>query len=252
MDFMDKTNKYYSLWLGEADILCRPFSGVRWVYSPERNQIQTGYSQQFDIYILFQPERTVISYGENIISEADEIRKQIQTARTFYEVEKSLVSVFGSRCQHFIKYVFDKPEKVLQAASYARLLSPEEYLQFKEFFTANNPGCTDTGWLEPYFMDLVERHLCCGLFSQDLLVSCTDAPDMPYMQDEVQEIGINTLELYREKDYAAQACFTCLKQMLQNGICPQWSTSVHNAASQRLAEKIGFVKYADVITVSLP
>ena len=175
MDFMDKTNKYYSLWLGEADILCRPFSGVRWVYSPERNQIQTGYSQQFDIYILFQPERTVISYGENIISEADEIRKQIQTARTFYEVEKSLVSVFGSRCQHFIKYVFDKPEKVLQAASYAGLLSPEEYLQFKEFFTANNPGCTDTGWLEPYFMDLqfhgvyVQNKCTLSSFYQDFI-----------------------------------------------------------------------------------
>lgn len=251
MDFMEKTNKYYSLWLGEAGILSYPFSGVRWVYSPERNQIQAGYSQQFDLYIFSQPERMVVSYGENIISAVDEMKRQIQAAGNLDEIKQNLVSVFGSRCQHFIKYVFDKPDKVLQTTSYALPLSPAEYPQFKKFFTANNPGCTDTDWLETYFMDLVERHLCCGFFSQDSLVSCSDAPDMPYMHDEVQEIGINTLEMYRGKGYATQACITCLRQMFQNGICPQWSTSVHNVASQKLAEKIGFAKYADVITVSL-
>lgn len=77
MDFMEKTNRYYSLWLGEADILSSPFSGVKWVHSPERNQIQTGYSQPFDIYILCQPERTMISYGENTSHAVDEIKRQI-------------------------------------------------------------------------------------------------------------------------------------------------------------------------------
>ena len=251
MDFMEKTNQYYSLWLGEEDILSNPFSGVRWVYSPERNQIQAGYSQPFDLYILCQPERTVLSYGGNISGAVDQIKKEIQTAGTVDEIEQGMVSAFGNRCCHFIKYVFDKPDKVRQTTSYARNLVPGEYPQFKNFFTTNHPGCKEADWLETYFMDLVERHLCCGLFHRDLLVSCSDAPAMPYMPDEVQEIGINTLEPYRGKGYAVQVCITCLKQMLQNGICPQWSTSVHNVASQRLAEKIGFVKYADVITVSL-
>ena len=251
MDFLEKTNQYYSLWLGEKDILSSSFSGVKWVYSPERNQIQAGYSQQFDIYILCQPERTVISYSGNISDTMDTIKKQIQTAGAVDKIEKVMTSLFGNHCSHFIKYIFDKPDKVRQATSYARNLLPAEYPQFKNFFTANNPGCKEIDWLETYFMDLVERHLCCGLFNHDLLVSCSDAPDMPYLPDEVQEIGIGTLEPYRKRGYAAQVCITCLKQMLQNGICPQWSTSVHNVASQRLAEKIGFVKYADVITVSL-
>lgn len=251
MNFMENTNQYYSLWLGEAGILSRPFSGIRWVYSPERNQIQVGYSQQFDLYILCQPERVVVSYGESISGAVDEIKKQIRIAGAVDEIKQGMASAFGSHCHHLIKYVFCEPDKVYQTTSYARNLSAAEYPRFKDFFIKNNPGCKETDWLETYFMDLVERHLCCGFFDQDLLVSCSDAPDMPYMPDAVQEIGINTLESYRGKGYAAQACITCLKQMLQNGICPQWSTSVHNVASQRLAEKIGFVKYADVITVSL-
>ncbi len=214
MDFLEKTNGYYSLWLGEKDILSSSFSGVKWVYSPERNQIQVGYSQPFAIYILCQPERTVVSYGGSIADTIDEIKKQIQTAGNVDEIKQVMVSAFGNRCCHSIKYVFDRPDKVRQATSYARNLVSAEYLQFKNFFTTNNPGCKETDWLETYFMGLVERHLCCGLFNQDLLVSCSDAPDMPYMSDEVQEIGINTLEPYRRKGYAAQVCITFLKQML--------------------------------------
>ena len=120
MDFLEKTNRYYSLWLGEKDILSSSFSGVKWVYSPERNQIQAGYSQQFDIYILCQPERTVISYSGNISDTMDTIKKQIQTAGAVDKIEKVMTSLFGNHCSHFIKYIFDKPDKVRQATSYAR------------------------------------------------------------------------------------------------------------------------------------
>ena len=197
MDFMEKTNRYYSLWLGEAGLLNYPFSGIRWIYSQQRNQIQTGYRQPFDIYIFCQSERTVISYGSTISREVDGIKRKIQTAKVVDEMRQSMVSVFGNRCLHSVKYVFDKPDKLRQTTSYARNLAPAHYPQFKDFFTTNNPGCKENDWLETYFMNLVERHLCCGIFVQDLLVSCTDAPDMPYMPEEVQELGIHTLKPYR-------------------------------------------------------
>ena len=44
---------------------------------------------------------------------------------------------------------------------------------------------------------MVGEKLCWGLFVEDRLVSCTDAPGMPYMQEDVQEIGVNTLGPYR-------------------------------------------------------
>lgn len=56
---------------------------------------------------------------------------------------------------------------------------------------------------------------------------------------------------YRGKGYAVAACAKCIKEIMKNGKVPQWSTDINNVASKRLAERIGFIKLADVITVTL-
>ena len=83
------------------------------------------------------------------------------------------------------------------------------------------------------------------------MVSCTDAPDMPYMEDKVQEIGINTLPQSRRKGYAADACKLCAEMIIQSGKCPIWSCDAGNTASTFLASKIGFDKLADILTLSV-
>ena len=40
-------------------------------------------------------------------------------------------------------------------------------------------------------------------------------------------------------------------EALNQGKIPLWSTGVQNTASQKLAEKVGFIKLADVLTLSL-
>ncbi len=71
------------------------------------------------------------------------------------------------------------------------------------------------------------------------------------MPDEVQEIGINTLSDYRGKGYATVLCQSCANEIIKNGKVPQWSTAIDNVVSQKLAERVGFVKLADVITVTI-
>ena len=39
------------------------------------------------------------------------------------------------------------------------------------------------------------------------------------------------------------------EEALNQGKSPLWSTGVHNTASQKLAEKVGFIKLADVLTL---
>lgn len=39
------------------------------------------------------------------------------------------------------------------------------------------------------------------------------------------------------------------EEALNQGKIPLWSTGVHNTASQKLAEKVGFIKLADVLTL---
>lgn len=100
-------------------------------------------------------------------------------------------------------------------------------------------------------LEMAQEKTCIGVFEQDQLACCTDAPTMPFMKEFVQEIGITTLEKYRKKGYASEACSRCVQEILNQGKIPLWSTGVQNTASQKLAEKVGFKKLADVLTILL-
>lgn len=126
-----------------------------------------------------------------------------------------------------------------------------EYSKYLEFYQKIHPNCKKFDWLQDYFTEMVNENLCCGLFDNDYLVCCSDAPSMPYMQDLVQEIGINTLDGFKGKGYATDVCFACEREILKNGKSPLWSTTMDNIASQKLAEKVGFDKFADILTVTL-
>jgi RimJ/RimL family protein N-acetyltransferase len=71
------------------------------------------------------------------------------------------------------------------------------------------------------------------------------------MSNQTQEIGINTLSLFRGKGYGRYACLSCINAMMRADICPQWSTDIGNIASQKLAVSIGFEKYFDNLSMSL-
>ncbi|MDR0403307.1 MAG: GNAT family N-acetyltransferase, partial [Treponema sp.] len=114
----------------------------------------------------------------------------------------------------------------------------------------NNPNCEDYSWVGEYFFELAKKKYCHGVIIDDMLVSATDAPDMPFMSGRVQEIGINTLEEYRRKGYAKTACVSVIKELLSKNICPLWSAGTGNIASDRLAYSIGFGKYADALAIS--
>lgn len=248
MNLSIKTNEYYSKWIGLDGILNEKFNGVKFIYSSERNKIQKGYPQQFDLLIFYQPERIIFSYGDKSLDQIDKVKQQIKTLVTLDYLKQVLAQEFGDYFNHNIKYVF---EKIPQRAVISRPLEKAEYPKYHDFFTKNNPKCKNTKWLIDYFNEMVSEHLCCGVFVDGILVSCSDAPSMPYMQTDVQEIGINTLNEYKGKGYATDACITCANEIIGNGKCPQWSTTIENIASQKLAEKVGFIKLADVISISL-
>ncbi len=249
MDFLAITNRYYSEWLGEADLLNINPCGAKFIYSQERNKTQCGYSQPFDLYVFYQSGGIIFSYGDRCLKKIDELKERICAAVSVEELSSVLKKVFGGYCQHSIKYVFrELPQKLCLS----RPLEISDYPRYLDFFSKVNPNCKNTDWLFEYFEEMVSDRLCWGLFTDDILVSCTDAPDMPFMRDQVQEIGINTLEGYRKNGYAIDVCTACAKEMIQRGKCPQWSASADNIASQKLAERTGYVKLADVLTVTLP
>ena len=248
MDFKKTTAQYYSKCLGKDDVLINMDCGIKFIFSTERNKIQYGYAQQFDLYLFYRPNRIIISYGNKLTDKIDELKKQMTVGITLESIKEILECMFGGKVKHSIKYCLNKiPDIQLKS----RPLTNIEYPEYHSFFLKNNPECKSTDWLKEYFDEMMSEQLCCGLFVNDVLVSCSDVPGMPYMKNMVQEIGINTLQEHRGKGYAADVCISASKAIINRGKCPQWSTSNDNIASQRLAEKVGFLKYSDVLMITL-
>jgi predicted GNAT family acetyltransferase len=74
---------------------------------------------------------------------------------------------------------------------------------------------------------------------------------MPFIPDKVQEIGINTVGMYCGKGYATDACAECARNIVASGRVPQWSTVAWNIASQRIAQRVGFAKFSDVLSLKI-
>ena len=243
--YYEITAKFYSEWVG-TDVMSH--KGINFIYSEQRNTVQNGYSMLFDLYIFYQKDSVIISYGKKALEQIDRLKSRITVKSTLDTVKLSLEEVFNKQVCHNVKYYFNVlPQKRTQA----RVLNDEDYMYYLDFFSKNNPNCSNMDWLETYFKDMVKKELCCGVFEDDMLVCCSDSPNVPYLADTVCEIGVNTIEDYRRKGYATDVCITSASHIINNGKCPIWSAPSYNEASQRLAEKCGFIKFADVVTIAL-
>lgn len=243
----DTTLAYYSLWIGQENILLQNKKGIEFLYSEERNKTQQGYGVPFDIYIFKSPERTVISYGSNAKQYISTFADNLDENMTIDEIGNIAERIFHVKPVRNIKYVYSRQ---INLNTSAVTLTASDFHKYKEFFEKCH-HVTAGDWLYDYFIGMAEKRLCCGFYLDNTLVSCTDAPDMPYMNDKNAEIGVNTLPDFYGKGFATECCKKCISNILKNNLCPIWSTSSDNLASQALAEKIGFEKVADVITLTL-
>lgn len=245
-DCREITCEYYSKWLGQDGILCHEFSGIQYLYSNQRNTVQHGYGNRFDIYALCRKNRAVISYGDAAADRLGAMKDAIGGAMTAKEIGQNLERIFHCKASYGIKYVFETMPVV---CSEARVLAEADYKKYEAFFQNSYPG-QNTEWLSEYFYEMVRDCMCVGVFADGRLVSCTDTPEMPYMAGDVQEIGINTLREYRGRGYASAACSKCIQEILNHHKIPMWSTEIGNIASRKLAEKIGFAEFAEVIYIT--
>ncbi len=246
MNYHKITKQYYTKWLG---ISSESFEtrGIHFIYSKERNITQYGYSHPFDIYVWLQPGKLIVSYGDKASEKINELKQKMNATMSSAKVKELLSNTFGMPITQSIKYVY----RETNATSCAVILSCSDYPSYLEFFRKAHLGCNNTDWLREYFDEMVQYGLCVGIFENSKLVSCSDAPGMPYMQETVQEIGVNTLPEYRGRGYASEVCIKCVKSIIKLGKCPIWSTEIDNAASQKLADKVGFVKFAETLTMTL-
>lgn len=239
---------YYARWLGTDE---DPFGAERtdFRYSAERDRVQPGYGQRFDVWALVTGEQTLVSYGAAARDRIGALRETVPDRCDAAGLAAALRRVYGTEPAHGVKYVFRRCDA---DPGGARPLGEADYPAYERFFRDCHPDAETKGWLREYFSEMAAEGLCCGVFADGRLVSCTDAPTVPYLEDRVREIGIHTLPAYRRRGFAAQACARCISEILKAGRCPIWSTDAGNAASRALAARAGFGPFADCLSLTLP
>lgn len=244
VDCTKLTLEYYSRWLGIKDIAA--VNGAEFVYSKERNTVQSGYEKKFDLWIWRGSDNVIVSYGDSALPKIELMKDRIGINSTAEEISALSAELYGADTVRGIKFVW---KKATAKSSIAQTLSEKDYPAYERFFKLCNPNCKSTDWLEEYFLDMTADGACCGVMREGFLVSCTDLPSVPYMCDSVCEIGVNTLPNYRKMGYAADCCLLCAERIIEAGKCPLWSAEINNKVSLRLAESIGFEKLGEYIGV---
>jgi hypothetical protein len=247
MNFEEITYKYYSHWLG-IDYTKMYAKGVFFQYNPERDTKPIGYSQIMDIYVFIKDDLIIVSYGNKAKEKIESLNNKIYKNMNCKLLKNLFELYYNKKVNHSIKYAYNS---IIEFENNVTILDENHYEMYIEFFKKTNPNCIDCSWVKEYYLEIVSKKYCHGIVIDNKLVSATDAPDMPFMKENVQEIGINTLKEYRGRGYAEKVCLSLIKELLSKNICPMWSTAFDNIASDKLAKRIGFEKFADVLTISL-
>jgi hypothetical protein len=248
VDFLTVTKRYYAKWVNVAPN-CLEQKGVYSVASPERDRRQRGYGRQFDLYCLLLPKLTIISYGRCFQARIARIERCFGPEVTIEDAKDALYAVSGIRPQHAFKYHFTQLPTDLDTML-ARQLTRDDYPDFLSFHRQLYPNSHQGEWLKAYFTQIAYAGYVHGIYVGRRLASATDAPDVPYMRELIVEPGINTLPEYRQRGYAKTVVGALIKRLLDTHKAPIWSCSATNIASQKLAASVGFVKFADVLTLT--
>jgi len=248
-DYLTLTKQYYAAWLGVApSFLDR--KGVFPVFNSERDERQRGHSARIDLYCFVSQGTAIISYGQRLQKDIGRVESCFRQEKALEDTKASLSECLGVRPGHSYKYYFRELRQGLNT-TLARQLTRNDYGDFLHFHRSLYPDGDQESWLEEYFNAIADKGYVHGVYVDERLVSATDAPDMPYMADVIVEIGVNTLPEFRRRGHAKAVVGASLKHLVNTEKVPIWSCGAANTASQELAESVGYVKFADVIGVTL-
>lgn len=195
MNFIEVTNRYYAKWLG-AEVSLLKEKGVFFIESSECEERQKGYPSSFKIYVYVKRELVIISYSKKLKKKIEKLRSKVTIGLSVEELSYLIGSEFNCSISREIKFYYNQVSNEVTAKNVVKL-SDTDYDSYLDFFKSQHLNVSVDGWLKDYFQGLCARKLACGVFDGEKLVSVTDGPDMPYMEGQAQEIGINTLSEYR-------------------------------------------------------
>jgi len=241
LDYQTVTRQYYAAWLGCSD---QDFNGgVRYICSPERDIRHSGFPFPYPLCICKTDRAVIVSYTAACQQQVDRMKESFLTVQDYdpFPLER-LETLFIGRIRRHVCFVLNRQISVTGTDTV--ILSKDDYQIFLDFTLAR--GGAEWDGMREYFEKCAAAGYCIAKMVDGKAVSLSDTPDMPYMADYVQEVGITTLPEYRRRGYAREVASACISKILADGKCPQWMADIINFASHKLAFSLGFKYFGDL------
>ncbi len=239
--------RYYAEWV-DADPSVFGKRGVHVSVSTRRDERQEGYSRPFHLYCIVTDTSVVLSASPQLEGTIQRFSDRIGEDVALCRVKQVLEDLLPAPPGHALKFMHPGSPAPLDCDAVE--LGRGDLGAYQRFWTTQHGG-EPGDWLQGYFHSVVDRRLAFGVFQDDQLVCATDAPGIPYMSDLVVEQGINTLQDYRRRGHARQSAGAMLRSITDQSKVPIWSCGAANTASAALAARLGYVKFADLLTSTL-
>ncbi len=192
---------------------------------------------------LVQPYDAVIE-PTGIGSDAGALHTLLRAAQGWacVEVERDVAEALadllsaqtGQPCRLYggVYYTLTRPANVFEHPD-VRLLTPDDL----PLLTAAPDDLQGTGFGDPERL-LRQGALAAAIVAGEIVATAFTVA----ITAQYAEIGVETLEGHRERGYASAAAALVARWIQARGLTPSWSTGEDNWASQRVAEKLGFVR----------
>lgn len=241
----NKTLEYYSYW---TEVKVNYFDKKEIIFkkSNNRNIKQEGYPSIYNGYVYINNYNLIFSYGDKIEKYIPLIKEKINNENILQVLEDFCIGNL-SICKKFYyseEMFFDNDEAVL--------LGERNLIDFINFIKDANCLHNDinTDWIKDYFYQNLRSQSLWAIYKDNKIVSCTEKPDIPYLNNIIVEPGINTLQEYRKNNYAKKVLSKFIKNIINNGQTPIWSCGKNNIASEKLAKSLGFKELSEVILIT--
>ena len=241
-----KHKQYLAAWLDISAEQFEKANGITLTVAPKRCVVPEGLLLKYPLY-AFQTQNVVdvscvpeIEVELRNLLETADYSNAIQKMQDYFDHNKEKFAVFTpSRLK-----VFGLDEFNLQAdITRAFMLESKHYEQYRDFYLKIRPYSKELEpdkWLPQHFQEILSKQVDFFLFEKNTIVSGTDVSVVPYMADEVIELGVDTLRDHRRNGYAFSVCSAFIQYHLQRGLVPIWRCTFDNDVSDKLAYKLGF------------
>jgi GNAT superfamily N-acetyltransferase len=216
-----------------ADFGCTPGEYAQ-SYRVQSHAGKLALDQYGGIYCLCRPDQTIISIPPDWYARIHPMLPA-SPQELADRLRPEAMAVVGPAYIGYTDILPDSPEG-------ARSIEPRDRAAWLELRSACSPMEWDHGGSE-----LID--MCSGVMCGKHLVAL--AGYKPW-GDVIAHISIITHPEYRGCGYARKAVAHLMQRAIENELIPQYQTLASNEASMRVANALGFTRYATSIAIRLP